>query len=217
MKTHVSISVFAADILNIGNEIKTVKEHDADSIHIDVMDGHFVPMFGFNSVWAKELGNYVCLNRDIHFMLYPTEEIIERFMDTGVETITLHLNSAPDEQLFHCLSYINKNGIKRGIAISPDTKVERVIPFLDKVEEVLIMSTMPGKENSLFVENTYERIRKIKALIGERHIKIAIDGGLNAERSKRCIANGAGKIIIGRTYFEQPHKKDLIRGIHELV
>lgn len=214
METHISISVFAADILNIGNELKTIKEH-ADSIHIDVMDGHFVPLFGFNSVWAKELGNYVCLNRDIHFMLYPTEEIIERFMDTGVETITLHLNSAPDEQLLHCLSYINESGIKNGIAISPNTEVERIIPFLGRVEEVLIMSTMPGEENSLFEDNTYERIEQIKKLIGERDIKIAVDGGLDAERAKRCIASGADKIIIGRTYFEQPYKKDLIQEIHQ--
>ncbi len=217
MKTHISISVFAADILNIGSELKTIKEHNADSIHIDVMDGHFVPLFGFNSSWAKELGNYVCLNRDIHFMLYPTEDIIERFMDTGVETITLHLNSAPDEQLLHCLSYVSESGIKSGIAISPDTEVDRVIPFLDGVEEILIMSTMPGEENSLFEEITYNRIEQIKELVGERDIKIAVDGGLDAERAKRCIASGAGKIIIGRTYFEQPHKKDLIQEIHQIA
>ncbi len=215
MKTHVSISVFAADILKIGSELKTVKEHKADSIHIDVMDGHFVPLFGFNNMWAKAVGDYVCLNRDIHFMVYPTEEMIDRFMDEKVDTITLHLDSAPEDVLLYGISYIRECGKRTGIAISPHTKVERLLPFLDHAMEILVMSTAPGEENSCFVEETYERIERIKQLIGERDISIAVDGGLNAQRARRCIASGADKIIMGRTYFAEAHKGDLIREIQQ--
>ena len=212
-----SLSLFAADILQINEELQQTKRSEITSFHVDIMDGHFVPLFGLNPVWLKQIKKVYSIDQDFHFMAYMTKEMLEPYFSLEPVGITIHLEAGKKKENLEILQQIKEKGIRAGIAISPESEWEEIKPYLDEAEEILVMSTVPGREGSVFIESTYEKIRCIKHLITEqkRNTMLSVDGGLNLERALDCIRNGADRIIMGRAFFGSNQKKELVKEIVE--
>lgn len=212
-----SLSLFAADILQMNEELQQTKRSEITSFHVDIMDGHFVPLFGLNPVWLKQIKKVYCIDQDFHFMAYMTKEMLEPYFSLEPVGITIHLEAGKKKENLEILQQIKEKGIRAGIAISPESEWEEIKPYLDEAEEILVMSTVPGREGSVFIESTYEKIRCIKHLITEqkRNTMLSVDGGLNLERALDCIRNGADRIIMGRAFFGSNQKKELVKEIVE--
>lgn len=212
-----SLSLFAADILQMNEELQLTKRSEITSFHVDIMDGHFVPLFGLNPVWLKQIKKVYSIDQDFHFMAYMTKEMLEPYFSLEPVGITIHLEAGKKKENLEILQQIKEKGIRAGIAISPESEWEEIKPYLDEAEEILVMSTVPGREGSVFIESTYEKIRCIKHLITEqkRNTMLSVDGGLNLERALDCIRNGADRIIMGRAFFGSNQKKELVKEIVE--
>lgn len=212
-----SLSLFAADILQMNEELQQTKRSEITSFHVDIMDGHFVPLFGLNPVWLKQIKKVYSIDQDFHFMAYMTKEMLEPYFSLEPVGITIHLEAGKKKENLEILQQIKEKGIRAGIAISPESEWEEIKPYLDEAEEMLVMSTVPGREGSVFIESTYEKIRCIKHLITEqkRNTMLSVDGGLNLERALDCIRNGADRIIMGRAFFGSNQKKELVKEIVE--
>lgn len=212
-----SLSLFAADILQMNEELQRTKRSEITSFHVDIMDGHFVPLFGLNPVWLKQIKKVYSIDQDFHFMAYMTKEMLEPYFSLEPVGITIHLEAGKKKENLEILQQIKEKGIRAGIAISPESEWEEIKPYLDEAEEILVMSTVPGREGSVFIESTYEKIRCIKHLITEqkRNTMLSVDGGLNLERALDCIRNGADRIIMGRAFFGSNQKKELVKEIVE--
>lgn len=212
-----SLSLFAADILQMNEELQQTKRSEITSFHVDIMDGHFVPLFGLNPVWLKQIKKVYSIDQDFHFMAYMTKEMLEPYFSLEPVGITIHLEAGKKKENLEILQQIKEKGIRAGIAISPESEWEEIKPYLDEAEEILVMSTVPGREGSVFIESTYEKIRCIKHLITEqkRNTILSVDGGLNLERALDCIRNGADRIIMGRAFFGSNQKKELVKEIVE--
>ena len=212
-----SLSLFAADILQMNEELQQTKRSEITSFHVDIMDGHFVPLFGLNPVWLKQIKKVYSIDQDFHFMAYMTKEMLEPYFSLEPVGITIHLEAGKKKENLEILQQIKEKGIRAGIAISPESEWEEIKPYLDEAEEILVMSTVPGREGSVFIESTNEKIRCIKHLITEqkRNTMLSVDGGLNLERALDCIRNGADRIIMGRAFFGSNQKKELVKEIVE--
>lgn len=212
-----SLSLFAADILQMNEELQQTKRSEITSFHVDIMDGHFVPLFGLNPVWLKQIKKVYSIDQDFHFMAYMTKEMLEPYFSLEPVGITIHLEAGKKKENLEILQQIKEKGIRAGIAISPESEWEEIKPYLDEAEEILVMSTVLGREGSVFIESTYEKIRCIKHLITEqkRNTMLSVDGGLNLERALDCIRNGADRIIMGRAFFGSNQKKELVKEIVE--
>ena len=212
-----SLSLFAADILQMNEDLQQTRRSGITSLHVDIMDGHFVPLFGLNPVWLKQIKKVYSIDHDFHFMAYMTKEMLEPYFSLEPVGITIHLEAGKKKENLEILQQIKEKGIRAGIAISPESEWEEIKPYLDEAEEILVMSTVPGREGSVFIESTYEKIRCIKHLITEqkRNTMLSVDGGLNLERALDCIRNGADRIIMGRAFFGSSQKKELVKEIVE--
>ena len=212
-----SLSLFAADILQMNEDLQQTRRSGITSLHVDIMDGHFVPLFGLNPVWLKQIKKVYSIDQDFHFMAYMTKEMLEPYFSLEPVGITIHLEAGKKKENLEILQQIKEKGIRAGIAISPESEWEEIKPYLDEAEEILVMSTVPGREGSVFIESTYEKIRCIKHLIIEqkRNTMLSVDGGLNLERALDCIRNGADRIIMGRAFFGSSQKKELVKEIVE--
>ena len=212
-----SLSLFAADILQMNEDLQQTRSSGITSLHVDIMDGHFVPLFGLNPVWLKQIKKVYSIDQDFHFMAYMTKEMLEPYFSLEPVGITIHLEAGKKKENLETLQQIKEKGIRAGIAISPESEWEEIKPYLDEAEEILVMSTVPGREGSVFIESTYEKIRRIKHLITEqkRNTMLSVDGGLNLERALDCIRNGADRIIMGRAFFGSSQKKELVKEIVE--
>ena len=212
-----SLSLFAADILQMNEDLQQTRRSEITSLHVDIMDGHFVPLFGLNPVWLKQIKKVYSIDQDFHFMAYMTKEMLEPYFSLEPVGITIHLEAGKKKENLEILQQIKEKGIRAGIAISPESEWEEIKPYLDEAEEILVMSTVPGREGSVFIESTYEKIRCIKHLITEqkRNTMLSVDGGLNLERAFDCIRNCADRIIMGRAFFGSSQKKELVKEIVE--
>lgn len=212
-----SLSLFAADILQMNEDLQQTRSSGITSLHVDIMDGHFVPLFGLNPVWLKQIKKVYSIDQDFHFMAYMTKEMLEPYFSLEPVGITIHLEAGKKKENLEILQQIKGKGIRAGIAISPESEWEEIKPYLKEAEEILVMSTVPGREGSVFIESTYEKIRCIKHLITEqkRNTMLSVDGGLNLERALDCIRNGADRIIMGRAFFGSSQKKELVKEIVE--
>lgn len=148
-------------------------------------------------------------------MAYMTKEMLDPYFSLEPVGITIHLEAGKKKENLEILQQIKEKGIRAGIAISPESEWEEIKPYLEEAEEILVMSTVPGREGSVFIESTYEKIRCIKHLITEqeRNTMLSVDGGLNLERALDCIRNGADRIIMGRAFFGSSQKKELVKEI----
>lgn len=210
----IAVSALGADCFHMEEELVKAQKCGIRRLHIDVCDGHFVPLFGFNPIWIKRMAS-LDMELDLHLMVQWTEGMLEQYLDLPVHGVTIHAESGRSGDTLSRIGRIHQAGKWAGIAVSPETPVQKIEMYLDAADEILIMTCFPGRENAAFLERSYERIREIAALIRERKhsVRIAADGGIDETRGMVCIECGAQILVMGRAFFSSDRKISMIQKI----
>ena len=201
-KIQISPSILSADFSQLGVEIKRLEEGGADMIHVDVMDGHFVPNLTIGPPVIKALRKQCDLKFDVHLMISPVHKYIESYADAGADIITIH-PEATDNLEASILKIRNLNK-KVGVSLNPESKIDLIRNFVDKIDLILIMSVNPGFGGQKFMPEVLEKIRELKKIQKEKNLNfdIEIDGGINFDNCKDAIDAGANILVSGTTIFK---------------
>ncbi len=201
-KIQISPSILSADFSQLGQEIKRLEEGGADFIHVDVMDGHFVPNLTIGPPVIKALKKNCSIKFDVHLMISPVHKYIEAYSEAGADIITIHPEATED--LLSSITKIKKLNKKAGVSLNPETKVDVIKEYLDKIDLVLIMSVNPGFGGQKFMPEVLNKIKELKMIQNEKKLNfdIEIDGGINFENSKIAIEAGANILVSGTTIFK---------------
>jgi|TARA_Y100000389_G_scaffold92005_1_gene88596 ribulose-phosphate 3-epimerase len=201
-KIKISPSILSADFSQLGNEIKRLEEGGADMIHVDVMDGHFVPNLTIGPPVIKALKKHSSVLFDVHLMISPVHDYIEAYSDAGADIITIHPEATND--LTSSILKIKELKKKVGVSLNPETKIDIILNVLDQIDLVLIMSVNPGFGGQKFMPEVLTKIKELKKIQKEKSLNfdIEIDGGINFENSKKAIEAGANILVSGTTIFK---------------
>lgn len=211
----ISPSILASDFANLGNEIKRMDEAGADYIHIDVMDGCFVPNITFGMPVISAVRKYTDKPFDVHLMIDAPERYLEEFKKAGADIITVHAEATT--HLHRTLQAIKAMGLKAGVALNPGTDESAVKYVLDEVDMILVMTVNPGYGGQKFIDATVDKIRKIKDMIGERNIDIEVDGGISSTNAHIVCEAGANVLVAGSAIFNAPSAKEEIEKMKSCV
>ena len=201
-KIQISPSILSADFSQLGNEIKRLEEGGADMIHVDVMDGHFVPNLTIGPPVIKALKKQSSVLFDVHLMISPVHKYIEAYSDAGADIITIHPEATED--LKSSILKIKKLKKKAGVSLNPETKIDVILNNLELIDLVLVMSVNPGFGGQKFMPKVLDKIKNLKKIQEEKGLNfdIEIDGGINFENSKMAINAGANILVSGTTIFK---------------
>jgi len=199
----ISPSILSADFSKLGKEIQDLEKAKADLVHIDVMDGHFVPNITIGPEVIKKLRKYTSLPFDVHLMISPVHDFIKNFAEAGADIITIHPEATDD--LINSIKKIKSYNKKAGVSLNPETPIEKVLPVLSIIDLVLIMSVNPGFGGQKFMPETLEKVKKLRKEIDSKKLKtqIEIDGGINFENSKSALKAGVDILVSGTTIFRE--------------
>jgi ribulose-phosphate 3-epimerase len=193
-------SILSADFSRLGDEVRAVDEAGADWIHIDVMDGHFVPNISFGPVVMEGIRKVTRKPFDVHLMIAPVDRYLEAFAKAGADTITLHAEAGP--HLDRSLQTVKGLGKRAGVALNPATPIDHIRHVLDRLDLILIMSVNPGFGGQSFIPATIEKIRATRDLVQGRDIDIEVDGGITAETAPLVVRAGANALVAGSAVFK---------------
>ncbi|MDA8866991.1 ribulose-phosphate 3-epimerase [Candidatus Pelagibacter sp.] len=201
-KIKISPSILSADFSQLGNEIKRLEEGGADMIHVDVMDGHFVPNLTIGPPVIKALRKQCSILFDVHLMISPVHKYIEAYADAGADIITIHPEAT--ENLEESISKIKSLGKKVGISLNPDSKLDLITNCLEKIDLVLIMSVNPGFGGQKFIPEVLDKVKQLKETKSKKNMNfdIEIDGGINFDNCQSAIEAGANILVSGTTIFK---------------
>ncbi len=202
-KIQISPSILSADFSQLGSEIKRLEEGGADLIHVDVMDGHFVPNLTIGPPVIKNLRKYTKLPFDVHLMISPVHKYIENYSDAGADIITIHPEAT--ENLKDSINLIKKFGKKVGVSLNPKSKIQTLIDEINNIDLVLVMSVNPGFGGQKFMPEVLDKIKELKKIRDENqfHFDIEVDGGINFSNSKIVLEAGADILVSGTTVFKE--------------
>ena len=202
-KIQISPSILSADFSKLGDDIKRLEDNGADMIHVDVMDGHFVPNLTIGPPVIKSLRKYTSLPFDVHLMIDPVHKYIKDYSDAGADIITFHPEAT--ENITETINLIKSLNKKVGISLNPNTEIKAAEEHLDKVYLILIMSVYPGFGGQKFISDVVQKIKDLDQIRNERKLnfKIEIDGGINFETSKVAIEAGVDILVSGTTVFKE--------------
>ena len=201
-KIQISPSILSADFSQLGNEIKKLEDGGADMIHVDVMDGHFVPNLTIGPPVIKALKKQSSMLFDVHLMISPVHKYIESYSEAGADIITIHPEATDDLQ--SSISKIKSLNKKVGVSLNPETKIDVIMNYLEQINLVLIMSVNPGFGGQKFMPEVLIKVKALKKIQEEKGLvfDIEIDGGINFENSKIAIEAGANILVSGTTIFK---------------
>ena len=199
----ISPSILSADFSNLGKEIQDLEKAKADLIHIDVMDGHFVPNITIGPEVISKLRKYTSLPFDVHLMISPVHNFIKNFAEAGADIITIHPEAT--DNLSSSIKEIKSYNKKAGVSLNPETSIDKVLPVLNLIDLVLVMSVNPGFGGQKFMPETLEKVKILRKEIDSKKLKaqIEIDGGINFVNSKIAIRSGVDILVSGTTIFKE--------------
>jgi ribulose-phosphate 3-epimerase len=193
-------SILSADFARLGEEIRAIDDAGCDYVHIDVMDGHFVPNLTVGPLIVRAIRPYTNKPFDVHLMIDPAQPYLSEFAAAGADIITVHAEA--DVHLDRSLQVIRSLGKKAGVSLNPGTPVSAVEHVLHRLDLILVMSVNPGFGGQTFIEPQLEKIRQLRQMIGDRPIELEVDGGVNADTAPAVIAAGANVLVAGSAVFQ---------------
>ena len=215
-KVKIAPSILSADFACMGSELEMIKEVKADWVHVDVMDGHFVPNMTFGPPVIKKLRAHSEMTFDVHLMIEHPERWLEQYKDAGADRITFHIEACPHSHRY--LAAIKQMGLASGITLNPQTPVSAIEYVLDQCDQVLIMSVNPGFGGQSFIEDSLKKIKELRKIIDDRKldVKIEVDGGINLKNAQRIVKAGADILVMGSAFFSAENRKMLVEKIQSL-
>lgn len=202
-------SILSANFACLMDDVKRLEKADIDILHIDVMDGHFVPNISFGVPVLNSLSSVCDMFMDVHLMITSPMKYIKSFVDAGADSITFHVEC--DDDVGDCVKYIHDLNCKCGVAIKPGTDVDVILPYIDVVDMVLVMTVEPGFGGQVFIPDMLQKVRKIRSLSSD--INIQVDGGINSESAKSAVDAGANWLVAGSAIFRE---KDFEKAVKSL-
>jgi ribulose-phosphate 3-epimerase len=204
-------SILSADFAALGDAIARVEAAGADQLHVDVMDGHFVPNLTIGPPVIESIRKRTRLPLDVHLMIEEPDRWIDTYVRAGADLLTIHVEATPHLQ--RCLAQIREAGARAGVALNPSTPPGAIEYGLDDLDLVLVMSVNPGFGGQSFIPSAYAKVRQLRSLIRDRPIEVSVDGGVNTSRAAALAAAGAGVLVAGSAVFGAPDAAQAVRAL----
>lgn len=213
----VSPSILSADFVNLERDIRALSPAGADYVHVDVMDGLFVPNITIGIPVVAAIRRITGLPLDVHLMIDRPIRYVDDFCKAGSDILTVHVEADTEENTLAALKRIRENGVRAAISVKPKTPAEAVLPFLPYCDLILVMTVEPGFGGQSFMEDMMPKLRKIRSFIDAQKpdCELEVDGGINEITARICRAHGANVLVAGSAYFKHPDKKEFVRKLKE--
>ena len=210
-------SILSADFSKLGDDIKAVEEAGADYIHVDVMDGHFVPNITIGPLVVQAIRPVTKLPLDVHLMIENPDRYIEEFAKAGADIISVHVEASP--HLHRTVQLIKQHGVKAGVVINPATSVDSIRHILQDVDLVLLMTVNPGFGGQAFIESVVPKIKEVSDLVKTQglNVEIEVDGGVNPKTARLCVEAGANVLVAGSFIYNNPDRQQAIQTLKQAV
>ncbi|MCC3357516.1 ribulose-phosphate 3-epimerase [Bacillus sp. REN16] len=209
-------SILSADFAKLGEEIKDVENGGADYIHVDVMDGHFVPNITIGPLIVEAIRPITKLPLDVHLMIENPDQYIPSFAKAGADFLTVHVEACP--HLHRTIQLIKSHGVKAGVVLNPATPVDTIKHVIEDIDLVLLMTVNPGFGGQKFIQSVLPKIEEVAGMVKEKNlnVEIEVDGGVNKETARLCVEAGANVLVAGSAIYNQKNRKTAIKTIRGL-
>ena len=212
-----SPSILSADYMHFHEDMDRTKADGAKWLHVDIMDGHFVPNMSFGYAWVKSMRKITDLVLDVHLMIDTPIKYAEEFCKAGADYLTIHVEADTPENIEKTLELIRSHGVKPGIVVKPNTPAEAIAPYLDKVELVLVMTVEPGFGGQKFMEHMMPKLKQLRAMLDEVNpaCHLEVDGGVDLNTAEVCKANGADVLVAGSAFYGAADRAAFVANIEK--